>query len=207
MSNAFDLPPHLRNCYSYLVFKLVTVLSAFEPIDPEVKPDAYLSEDHETRALRTALAEGYRWVRTDRDFAIFEKTSLLVPRAVQQAFSRYREERTQSPCRNRHALSAVRPTSTLIQIQPTPARSSALSVVPPSPSKSDEAGAQLLELLRGVCGVHSLPEILRGLAELCDRDAEQFTRELDDSGIVESCRTDAAALRRLADEMGERHGE
>lgn len=36
-------------------------------------PDAYASDDRDTRAVRELLAEGFRWVRTEGDFAVFEK--------------------------------------------------------------------------------------------------------------------------------------
>jgi hypothetical protein len=39
-------------------------------------PDAYISEDATTAALRDLLAQGYRWVRNDEYWAIFEKETL-----------------------------------------------------------------------------------------------------------------------------------
>ncbi len=36
-------------------------------------PDAYVSDDPDTRAVRDLLSKGYRWVRTDGEWAIFEK--------------------------------------------------------------------------------------------------------------------------------------
>ena len=39
-------------------------------------PDAYISEDATTAALRDLLAQGYRWVRHDEYWAIFEKETL-----------------------------------------------------------------------------------------------------------------------------------
>lgn len=40
-------------------------------------PDAYAAEDGPSRALVDTLQKGYRWIRTDGDHAIFEKT--LIP--------------------------------------------------------------------------------------------------------------------------------
>jgi hypothetical protein len=37
------------------------------------EPDAYVAEDFRTRAVRRLVTEGYRWVRTDGDWAVFEK--------------------------------------------------------------------------------------------------------------------------------------
>ncbi|MFZ4484805.1 MAG: hypothetical protein ACOYOL_13080 [Chthoniobacterales bacterium] len=36
-------------------------------------PDAYVSQDRDTEAVRDLLAEGFRWVRTEGELAIFEK--------------------------------------------------------------------------------------------------------------------------------------
>ncbi len=71
---------------------------------------------------------------------------------------------------------------------------------------SETGGVTILERAADLCASSSLPEVLRALAELCDWDAEQFTRDLDDSGVIESCRRDAEELRVLADEIEERHG-
>ncbi len=37
------------------------------------EPDAYVAEDATKIAVRELLAKGYRWVRTDGDWAVFEK--------------------------------------------------------------------------------------------------------------------------------------
>jgi len=39
----------------------------------DVRPDAYVAEDAETIAVRNLLAKGYRWIRTDGGWAVFEK--------------------------------------------------------------------------------------------------------------------------------------
>jgi hypothetical protein len=36
-------------------------------------PDAYVADDAATIAVRDLLAKGYRWVRTDGEWAVFEK--------------------------------------------------------------------------------------------------------------------------------------
>ena len=36
-------------------------------------PDAYVSDEADTRAVRDLLAKGFRWVRTEGDVAVFEK--------------------------------------------------------------------------------------------------------------------------------------
>ncbi len=36
-------------------------------------PDAYVAEDAATIAVRDLLVKGYRWVRTDGGWAVFEK--------------------------------------------------------------------------------------------------------------------------------------
>jgi hypothetical protein len=37
------------------------------------EPDAYVAEDATTIAVRELLAKAYRWIRTDRGWAVFEK--------------------------------------------------------------------------------------------------------------------------------------
>jgi peptidoglycan/xylan/chitin deacetylase (PgdA/CDA1 family) len=37
-------------------------------------PDAYVASDALTDAILTALAQGYKWTRTEGDYAIFERT-------------------------------------------------------------------------------------------------------------------------------------
>lgn len=66
--------------FDYLVFKRTSVLEIFTPVDRETMPDAVLSDDFETRAVQSAIEAGYRWVRTDGDFAIFERALIRAPR-------------------------------------------------------------------------------------------------------------------------------
>jgi hypothetical protein len=42
------------------------------------EPDSYIAVDAESEAIRELLANGYRWVRTDCGFAVFEKPVSLV---------------------------------------------------------------------------------------------------------------------------------
>ena len=77
-----DQPP----IYDYILFDKQAVFEAFRH-RPATQPDAYLSEDlnSELSGIRDALNKGYRWVRTDGDYAVFEKESLpplLQDRAV-----------------------------------------------------------------------------------------------------------------------------
>ena len=66
----FDQPP----LYDYILFDKETAFEAFRHRPPEMA-DAYLSQDlhSELDGIRDALNKGYRWVRTDGEFAIFEK--------------------------------------------------------------------------------------------------------------------------------------
>jgi hypothetical protein len=55
--------------YDYRVMRVGTVASM---IELPMMPDAYISESKETKALRLLLSHGYRWIRTDGEFAVFE---------------------------------------------------------------------------------------------------------------------------------------
>jgi len=39
------------------------------------KPDSFITEEPGMQEFRDALAAGYRWIRTDGDFAILEKAT------------------------------------------------------------------------------------------------------------------------------------
>jgi hypothetical protein len=56
--------------YTYRVFDAQTVRQFFYL--PRFR-DSYISEDQVARCLREALEDGFRWVRTEGDYAIFEK--------------------------------------------------------------------------------------------------------------------------------------
>jgi hypothetical protein len=59
--------------YQYATLPMEEVAAALQVL---TNPDAYISEDATTAALRDLLAQGYRWVRHDEYWAIFEKETL-----------------------------------------------------------------------------------------------------------------------------------
>jgi hypothetical protein len=59
--------------YQYATLPMEEVASALQVL---TNPDAYISEDATTEALRDLLAQGYRWVRHDEYWAVFEKETL-----------------------------------------------------------------------------------------------------------------------------------
>jgi hypothetical protein len=59
--------------YQYATLPMEEVASAVQVL---TNPDAYISEDATTAALRDLLAQGYRWVRHDEYWAVFEKETL-----------------------------------------------------------------------------------------------------------------------------------
>jgi hypothetical protein len=59
--------------YQYATLPMEEVASALQVL---TNPDAYISEDATTAALRDLLAQGYRWVRHDGYWAVFEKETL-----------------------------------------------------------------------------------------------------------------------------------
>lgn len=63
--------------YEYRVLPFTAVVSL--ATTPE--PDAFISDDAESREYARLLKEGFRWVRTDLDtFAVFEKeVTVTVP--------------------------------------------------------------------------------------------------------------------------------
>jgi hypothetical protein len=66
--------------FAYKVFQADRVVEMFGLIpDAGLLPaqDSYLASDASTDAIQAALREGYRWVRTDGDLAIFEQESRL----------------------------------------------------------------------------------------------------------------------------------
>ena len=60
--------------YDYILFNAQLVQHCFRYRSP-VPTDSYLSEDigGEVAAIQDAINKGYRWVRTEGTFAIFEK--------------------------------------------------------------------------------------------------------------------------------------
>jgi hypothetical protein len=61
--------------FDYKVFPLLRVVELFSA--RVGLPDAYLAQDDETTAIQYALKEGYRWVRSDGEHAIFEKGVII----------------------------------------------------------------------------------------------------------------------------------
>ena len=59
--------------YHYATLVSEDVAAAMQVL---TNPDAYIAEDATTAALRDLLAQGYRWVRHDEYWAIFEKETL-----------------------------------------------------------------------------------------------------------------------------------
>lgn len=59
--------------YQYATLVSEDVAAAMQVL---TNPDAYIAEDGTTAALRDLLAQGYRWVRNDEYWSIFEKETL-----------------------------------------------------------------------------------------------------------------------------------
>jgi hypothetical protein len=62
------------NMFDYKVLSLESVLALCRYISPDECPDSYMAEDAESKTLRDLLSNGYRWVRTDGGYAVFEKS-------------------------------------------------------------------------------------------------------------------------------------
>lgn len=56
--------------YHYATMLVEDIVPLLQMPVPE---GAYLSEDHTTSTLRNLLRKGYRWIRTDGPYAVFEK--------------------------------------------------------------------------------------------------------------------------------------
>lgn len=63
--------------FRYLLFELEKLAPMLLDFDPTDKPDAYLSEDGDSKRLAAALKEGYRWTQTAGPYAIFEKVRIV----------------------------------------------------------------------------------------------------------------------------------
>ena len=66
--------------YGYKLFDKTLVLELYRH-KPQLRADAYLSTslNGELDAIRAALRDGYRWVRSEGEIAIFEKQSPAPP--------------------------------------------------------------------------------------------------------------------------------
>jgi hypothetical protein len=67
------IPPKIR--FHYVTIPVDSVIQAARLA---TEPDSYISEDSTSRAIQEILQKGYRWIRTDAEFAIFEKEFSLV---------------------------------------------------------------------------------------------------------------------------------
>jgi hypothetical protein len=56
--------------YEYRAMPVVIVLGLVSALD---RPGIYLSDDAELRGYRSVIEGGFRWVRTDGEWAIFER--------------------------------------------------------------------------------------------------------------------------------------
>jgi len=61
----------IASIYHYATLPLVDVEPCFRV---PVPPDSFLSQDGIAAELSLLLKSGYRWIRTDGEFCIFEKT-------------------------------------------------------------------------------------------------------------------------------------
>lgn len=56
--------------YDYRVFRLYDVISLTMV---SVESDSYIAEDRISEVIKDSLRSGYRWVRSEGDYAIFER--------------------------------------------------------------------------------------------------------------------------------------
>ena len=62
------IPPTIR--YHYVTIPAMDVIEAGRLT---IEPDSYIADEATGRAIQEILQKGYRWIRTDEGFAIFEK--------------------------------------------------------------------------------------------------------------------------------------
>lgn len=67
--------------YQYLVFQADMVRAVFSLGH---HPDSYISSEPATDSLREAVRMGFRWVRTDGEWAVFEKEYRDIPNKVKE---------------------------------------------------------------------------------------------------------------------------
>lgn len=66
--------------FEYVALPLRDVLALAAARGMTEAPDgSYLSDDGPTRAVARAFADGFRWVRTEGDFAVFERVVPAAP--------------------------------------------------------------------------------------------------------------------------------
>ena len=60
--------------YKYQAFPLLITLTYISAkTNAQMTGEGYVSEDAYALAIEAALESGYRWVRTEKDYAVFEK--------------------------------------------------------------------------------------------------------------------------------------
>lgn len=70
--------------YNYITIHASHLFGLF--VAPEMRgPDSYAAMDQETKAILSALNQGYRWIRTDNEMAVFEKQHQTTPAVVRAA--------------------------------------------------------------------------------------------------------------------------
>ena len=57
--------------YEYRLFLKVQVQQLY--LVREWQPDAYVADDSLTRPVKDVIADGFRWVRNEDDYAVFER--------------------------------------------------------------------------------------------------------------------------------------
>ena len=62
-----------RVAFEYETMPIEDVAACFQTLE---NPDSYLTDDHQVKTLRRLRAAGFRWVRTDDGWAIFERAYL-----------------------------------------------------------------------------------------------------------------------------------
>jgi hypothetical protein len=64
--------PVIVTHYHYILFNLALVHAAFAYVDTRTMPDAYLADEPVLRKICEVVNAGYRWVRSEQDYAVFE---------------------------------------------------------------------------------------------------------------------------------------
>ena len=81
--------------FQYKLFRIADVVALFRHTTTPL-PDAYLAEsaDSDLAHIRLALSQGYRWIRTEGEFAIFEQacpdSSANMPPHIAAAVNKFR---------------------------------------------------------------------------------------------------------------------
>lgn len=96
------MPP--STIYDYKLFDVVLVQELFK-YRPQLRPNAYVNRpwNNEQDAIRQALLDGYRWVRTEGPSAVLEKQlptpdiTTLIPRHIAACAEKELCQRIQPP--------------------------------------------------------------------------------------------------------------